>query len=65
MLLKQEWIKILDMNIMKDIETRYREEQRITIPTPWVQFNDILQGGLGNGDFGLYLVVLVLVNLGH
>src|SRR6056300_841491 len=47
----------MDKNIgheyMKDIETRYRKEQRITIPTPWVQFNDILQGGLGNGDFGL------------
>jgi len=47
----------MDKNIgheyIKDIETRYREEQRITIPTPWTQFNDILQGGLGNGDFGL------------
>jgi replicative DNA helicase len=47
----------MDKNIgheyMKDIETRYREEQRITIPTPWREFNDILQGGLGNGDFGL------------
>jgi len=37
----------------KDIESRYREEQRITIPTPWSEFNDLLQGGLGNGDFGL------------
>ena len=37
----------------KDIETRYREEHRISIPTPWNEFNNILQGGLGNGDFGL------------
>ena len=37
----------------KDIESRYREESRITIPTPWNQINDLLQGGLGNGDFGL------------
>ena len=37
----------------KDIETRYRYEQRITVPTQWPEFNDILQGGLGNGDFGL------------
>jgi len=37
----------------KDIETRYREEHRIVIPTPWSEFNNILQGGLGNGDFGL------------
>ena len=47
----------MDKNIgheyLKDIETRYRQEQRITIPTPWKEFNDILQGGLGNGDFGL------------
>ncbi len=25
----------------------------ITIPTPWNEFNELLQGGLGNGDFGL------------
>jgi replicative DNA helicase len=37
----------------KDLETRYREEHRITIPTPWNEFNELLQGGLGNGDFGL------------
>jgi replicative DNA helicase len=37
----------------KDIETRYREEQRITVPTPWDDFNELLQGGLGGGDFGL------------
>jgi replicative DNA helicase len=37
----------------KDIETRYREEHRISIPTPWNEFNTLLQGGLGNGDFGL------------
>ena len=37
----------------KDIETRYRHENRITVPTQWNEFNDILQGGLGNGDFGL------------
>ena len=37
----------------KDIESRYREESRTTIPTPWGQINDLLQGGLGNGDFGL------------
>ena len=37
----------------KDLETRYREEHRVAVPTPWPQFNDLLQGGLGNGDFGL------------
>lgn len=38
---------------VKDIEERYRENSRTTIPTPWERINDLLQGGLGNGDFGL------------
>ena len=37
----------------KDIESRYREEHRIAVPTPWGEFNELLQGGLGGGDFGL------------
>tara|TARA_R110001632_G_scaffold109304_1_gene219486 strand:+ start:1084 stop:2448 length:1365 start_codon:yes stop_codon:yes gene_type:complete len=37
----------------KDIESRFREDARTTISTPWNKVNDILQGGLGNGDFGL------------
>ena len=37
----------------KDIEYRYREDNRRPIPTPWEPFNDIMQGGLGEGDFGL------------
>ena len=37
----------------KDIEERYRENSRQTIPTPWERINELLQGGLGNGDFGL------------
>jgi replicative DNA helicase len=37
----------------KDIEERYRESSRSVIPTPWDKINDLLQGGLGNGDFGL------------
>ena len=36
-----------------DIESRYREENRVVVPTPWPVFNDLLQGGLGNGDLGL------------
>ena len=38
---------------IKDIEARYREDARVTIPTPWDKINTLLQGGLGNGDFGL------------
>ncbi len=37
----------------KDVESRYREDNRVTIPTPWPQINELVQGGLGNGDFGL------------
>ena len=37
----------------KDVESRYREDNRIVIPTPWNEINEITQGGLGNGDFGL------------
>lgn len=34
----------------KDIETRYRENSRKTIPFPWEPFNNITQGGYGSGD---------------
>jgi replicative DNA helicase len=37
----------------KDIETRFREDARTTISTPWSRIDELLQGGLGNGDFGL------------
>ena len=37
----------------KDIESRFREDSRKVIPTPWERINDLTQGGLGNGDFGL------------
>ena len=38
---------------IKDIEERYRENSRTVIPTPWPKIDNLLQGGLGNGDFGL------------
>jgi replicative DNA helicase len=37
----------------KDTESRYRDDHRTAVPTPWSPFNELLQGGLGNGDFGL------------
>jgi hypothetical protein len=45
--------KNLGLEYSKDIESRYREEHRIAVPTPWPIFNDLMQGGLGEGDFGL------------
>ena len=38
---------------IKDVESRYREDDRHPIPSPWERINELLQGGLGNGDFGL------------
>tara|TARA_R110000796_G_C14524140_1_gene431172 strand:- start:158 stop:1537 length:1380 start_codon:yes stop_codon:yes gene_type:complete len=37
----------------KDVESRYREDDRTPIATPWGKINELLQGGLGGGDFGL------------
>lgn len=34
----------------KDIETRYREDNRAPIPFPWDVFNNITQGGYGKGE---------------
>lgn len=34
----------------KDIESRYRQDYRPTIATPWPVFNELIQGGLGPGD---------------
>jgi len=37
----------------KDTESRYREDHRTIVPTPWTEINELIQGGLGNGDLGL------------
>lgn len=37
----------------KDIEARYREDYRPTIPSPWPILNDGIQGGFGPGDLGI------------
>jgi hypothetical protein len=38
---------------LKDLESRFREDARSTIPTPWTRINDHYTLELGNGDFGL------------
>lgn len=43
----------------KDIESRYREDDRNPIPFPWSTFNNLTQGGMGKGD-----LVLVFGNPG-
>jgi replicative DNA helicase len=37
----------------KDTESRYREDNRSFVPTPWDHLNVLLQGGLGSGDLGI------------
>ncbi len=39
----------------KDLESRYRLEERGAVPTIWPHINDLLMGGLGAGDLGMVL----------
>jgi len=39
----------------KDVETRYRAEERKAVPTVWPHINELLMGGLGAGDLGMVL----------
>jgi replicative DNA helicase len=39
----------------KDLESRYRLEERGAVPTVWPHINDLLMGGLGAGDLGMVL----------
>lgn len=54
----------------KDMETRYRQEERGAVYTPWENINQLLQGGLGKGDLGIIFgnpgggKSTMLVNLG-
>lgn len=43
----------LGTDYKKDIETRYREDNRCPIAFPWPTFNKITQGGYGKGDLVL------------
>lgn len=42
--------KSIGHEYLKDIETRYRQDYRPTIPTPWPVLNEGIQGGWGPGD---------------
>ncbi len=47
----------MDKNIgheyLKDIESRYREDYRPTVSTPWPTINEAIQGGWGPGDLAI------------
>lgn len=42
--------KNIGLDYLKDIESRYREDYRPTIPTPWEVVNENIGGGFGPGD---------------
>lgn len=51
--LKSGLDKNVGLEYEKDIEARYRDEDRSPIPFPWKVFNDHTQGGYGKGDLVL------------
>lgn len=51
--LKAGMDKEIGHDYSKDVETRYREDYRPTIPTPWPAINKLMQGGFGPGDLGI------------
>ena len=38
---------------LQDFEERYSETARVTAPTPWDLINELMQGGLGQGELGV------------
>ena len=41
------------LNYKKDVEARYRDDYRPTIPTPWQTLSDLFSGGFGPGELFL------------
>lgn len=42
-------------NYIEDVASRFVENQRNTLPTPWDVLNDIMDGGLGKGELGVFV----------
>jgi len=51
--LKVGEIRSIGHEYEKDVETRYRDDNRSPIPFPWPVFNDITQGGIGKGELAI------------
>ena len=51
--LKSGQDKNIGHEYVKDIEARYRDEDRSPVPTGWPKIDELLAGGLGSGDFGI------------
>ena len=43
----------LGHDYLQDIDARYEESARVTSPTPWDIMNELMQGGLGQGELGV------------
>ena len=39
----------------EDIEERFSESARVTVETPWTSINEIMDGGLGPGELGVFV----------
>lgn len=42
-------------NYVEDVASRFIENQRNTTPTPWDVINEIMDGGLGKGELGVFV----------
>lgn len=51
--LKAGMEKNIGCDYKRDVESRYRDDYRPTIPLPWTPLNDVFAGGLGPGDLFL------------
>ena len=40
---------------LEDIASRFVENKRNTIPTPWDVINEVMDGGLGSGEMGVFV----------
>lgn len=45
--------KNIGHDYFEDFEERYSDDARITSPTPWDVINDLMQGGIGQGELGV------------
>ena len=47
--------KDIGHNYAEDIEERFSESARVTVETPWTSINEIMDGGLGPGELGVFV----------
>lgn len=45
----------IGLEYLKDVKLRYEESARITIPSPWPAFNELVDGGIGKGELIIFV----------